>query len=115
MNGSIAQRVARGVALLDKERPGWWRTDIPAPIDLDALDLDVPCRCVLGQLFAGDVGNPDDAYSVGLAELGLGESLTHMSDYRHGFDGDADNMRLLTYEWQQVITWRRDAQASERR
>jgi hypothetical protein len=42
---TIAERVARGAALLDEREPGWWQR-----IDLGALDMDEPCECVLGQL-----------------------------------------------------------------
>jgi len=45
---SIAERVAAGAAWLDERKPGWERK-----IDLAALQIKLPCRCVLGQVFAG--------------------------------------------------------------
>lgn len=48
--GLYAERVARGAALLDEKRPGWFRA-----VDLDGLELSSCEACVLGQLFGGYV------------------------------------------------------------
>lgn len=40
-----AVRVARGVALLDEHRPGWWKR-----IQVNALKMQNTCLCVIGQL-----------------------------------------------------------------
>jgi hypothetical protein len=52
---SITDDVARGMALLDEERPGW-----EAQIDLDRLELASDCGCILGQIFASEI---DDYYT----------------------------------------------------
>lgn len=43
------ERVERGAAWLDENVDDWWDK-----VDLIALDMRSPCRCVLGQLFAGE-------------------------------------------------------------
>ena len=50
-NGRVEERVARGAAWLDKEKPGW-REDI----NLDALTMSSCSRCVLGQLYRDFLG-----------------------------------------------------------
>jgi hypothetical protein len=44
--GKYAERVFDGMALLDKENPGW-----ELKIDLEELNLASGCHCVLGQLY----------------------------------------------------------------
>lgn len=44
----IAERVARGAALLDQHKPDWWTKD---NINLTNLDLMSGRCCILGQLF----------------------------------------------------------------
>lgn len=44
MTTTIAERVAKGAALLDVKTPGWWRR-----IDLSRLDMNCAERCVSGQ------------------------------------------------------------------
>lgn len=56
--GTVAERVTRGAALLDEQRPGWRGRVAP-----DWLDIRSGSACVLGQLF-GD-------YVRGLERLGL--------------------------------------------
>ncbi len=46
---SIAERVALGAAFLDENDPQWWREDVDRAIDLDALNLGLGGRCILGQ------------------------------------------------------------------
>jgi hypothetical protein len=41
-------RVARGAAMLDERRPGWFHR-----IDPGVLDLQSGCACIIGQLFDG--------------------------------------------------------------
>jgi hypothetical protein len=104
MRETVAARVARGAALLDRQIPGWERR-----IDLETLHLQSPCLCVLGQLHPGQEF-ANTAYSCGLDRL----ALTTTQGYYHGFDagcpsvdaedGDYD---ALTAEWHQVITERR--------
>ncbi len=43
----MAERVANGIALLDREGPEGWRERI----DCDSLDLADGCNCVLGQVY----------------------------------------------------------------
>jgi hypothetical protein len=100
---SIAERVAKGAALLDKKNPGWWKPDAaPIAIDLDDLELSSDCNCVLGQL----AGN----YAEGVSGLGI-----HLlrQEVTHGFlldlNGEGDDLDWppLTAEWKRVITARR--------
>lgn len=104
MTETTAERVAAGVAWLDEHDPGWWREDAPEhltrdaqPIDLDRLDIDDPCRCVLG-------------YRWGHFGHALVDALRDASDVALGFDGDsADEVPELTAEWRRVISERREA------
>jgi len=67
---TAAKRVARGAALLDEKRPGW-----AAEIDLRKLDLASGRDCPLGQLWTAKLAGPpfrtDDAYMLGLEDLGI--------------------------------------------
>ncbi len=97
---TIAERVARGAALLDEKMPGW-----AEHIDLDVLSLASSCRCVLGQLHP-NLEAPDDAYLDGLSHLGV--STTDDSGY--GFDtSDEDDgvYERLTAAWRELIESRR--------
>jgi hypothetical protein len=60
MSRTIAERAAAGAVFLDERLPGWHER-----IDLGALRLDSPCRCVLGQLDGGG----DDGLSRPLSEV----------------------------------------------
>src|SRR5258708_40306755 len=99
---TIAERVARGAALLDEKMPGW-----AEHIDLDTLNLASSCRCVLGQLHP-NLEAPDDAYLDGLNHLDV--STTDDSGY--GFDTsdeDDDEYERLTTTWRELIEARRAA------
>ena len=103
MPDNVAERVARGSALLDEKMPGWDRR-----IDLDRLDLMSSCRCILGQLH---LAAEDDPYLEGLAAVGI-DYYTE-NDARFGFntwDAEGNDAFLdLEYEWKRVITERRPA------
>lgn len=81
---SAPERVAAGVELLDKVKPGW-----RGLIRLDLLDMRSTCSCVLGQLF--------DDYYRGLRLLAKTEQAVGDFDTRHGFNSipstvDADTV-----------------------
>lgn len=79
--GSLSERVARGVELLDRETPRWRER-----IDVETLDMHSVYRCIIGQVFC--VG-----YNVGLEMLGA----TGKGSYC-GFD-------LLPGEYNKVDKW----------
>jgi hypothetical protein len=95
----VAERVARGAALLDEKEPGW-----AARIDLGAFDIGWQCRCVLGQLY----GN----YCTGVSAV-LPFGLTA----EHGFVWEADDLgaeedseiAALNDEWRHLIEARQGA------
>lgn len=99
---TITDRVAAGAAWLDAERPGWVER-----IDLDRLDLESPCRCILGQEFGDyfeaiwneEINTPDTAAcGFTVADLAvIGRAA-----------GDRE-FAALTAEWRRVITERRAA------
>jgi hypothetical protein len=107
---TIAERVARGAALLDEREPGWWQR-----IDLSKLDLASTCRCVLGQLFsiADDNWPPNNGYWSGLARFGLRESASEAISGSAGSHGFAsirnEDYDALDAEWRRVIEARRSA------
>jgi hypothetical protein len=71
MTTDAAARVARGAALLDREKPDW-----AARVNLSRLDLADPSLCVLGQVHGSAAG----AFGRAAASLGL---QTRLAD--HGF------------------------------
>jgi hypothetical protein len=111
---SIAKRVAQGAALLDKKRPNWWRE-----IDVDSLDIQSTCGCVLGQLGRTAFPMAQHPYDGGLFLVGL--PSYHSRAYGFDVSSDADEAatideedRLarneytaLTAEWKRVIEARR--------
>ena len=106
----IRVRVDRGIALCDRERPGWLDH-----IDLDRLDLESTCRCILGQEFAE---HPDtrhyDVYLIALYELGV----RSWKAPEYGFDAYSEDddvaaveYAALTAEWRRRIIARRETNA----
>jgi hypothetical protein len=104
---TVAERVARGAALLDEKVPGWAER-----IDLAELDLSSCWRCVLGQLATSTEPDLEDGWILG-RDLGLDGF-----DGRYGFDRYSDIEGIedpaamepwseLTAEWRRVITERR--------
>lgn len=104
---TIRTRVARGAALLDKTLADW-----DERIDLDRLDLESPCNCILGQEFTGHPeanGREWTAYEVGRDELFVNHDNPHRAAVEHGFDRDVwDSYGSLTAEWERVILARRE-------
>lgn len=88
---SLASRVRAGVALLDREEPGWFKR-----VDLARLNVGSCSMCVLGQLFG--------AYASGVAELDL-----YFTVWDLGFDAidwtDAE-YDALTRLWAYVVRTR---------
>jgi hypothetical protein len=113
---TVAERVAKGAALLDEREPGWWRD-----IDVDRLDLSSPCRCVLGQLTT-DLTEEDDWDAV-CVRFGIRPWNTHNglpTDYELGFNAvecryheppTGEEYDALTEEWLRVIAARRAVEA----
>lgn len=91
MIATVQDRVATGAALLDEQMPDWVER-----IDLGRLDVESPCRCVLGQLF-GD-------YADGWAVLSDFTSLSQAIS--HGFEADSVEYDELTAEWRALIEQR---------
>lgn len=86
--------VSQGAKLLDVKVPGWRER-----VNVDALDMFDPCKCVLGQLF--------EAYSIGLKWL----MLNRQSRMVYGFDaseppgtkGMVEEYGKLTRAWQREL------------
>lgn len=92
----MAEAVARGVALLDDKRPGWWQK-----IDVAELEMDDCSQCVLGQLFQRATNSVSvleygRAYGDGLGALGI------VDGREFGFDlseVDFNNPRAYPERW----------------
>lgn len=107
----ISERVARGVALLDRVEPGWFHR-----IDVNALNVANNRDCVLGRLY-GD-------YSLGAKALGLNQDGAAEHGFQvtmfkgvFGFEESVLNSLkeypALTQEWRRVIEILRQETATE--
>jgi hypothetical protein len=86
LSNSLYDVVRRGARLLDREAPGWERK-----IDLDTLDLEHTCNCVVGQVY-GD-------YDEGIEQLD-GDAESHPERYGFDIDPAADyEYESLTERW----------------
>lgn len=88
-------RVSCGVAWLDARTPGWHEL-----IDLDRLNVQNPCDCLLGQTIGWDL------HALGLsvdqlAALGFDASSSH--------DDMAEEYAALTEVWRSAVARRRAA------
>lgn len=100
----LAERVARGVALLDREMPDWWRGDRePEPINLDLFDMGASDWCVFGQL--EDPG-AECAYER-MAERMFGLIRGEMSTDYGVYSRTSWHYPILTEMWREVIEKRR--------
>lgn len=84
--GSLAERVTRGVELLDERGFRDWRDRI----DLEGLDVYDPFRCVLGQVY--------DSFGLGVAMLDLAQPAR-----AYGFDCEPFERVALNAEWRRVL------------
>jgi hypothetical protein len=78
---SISDRVRRGIALLDEEKPGW-----PDQVDVAKLDMQNPRYCVLGQMFGrystGQRALPGIRYRTEAVARGFDATLFEHAEYR---------------------------------
>ena len=73
---AVVRRVAKGARLLDTVKPGW-----AAEINIEGLNLESPCDCVLGQLYK--------SYASGISAL----AINHVP-HKYGFTlGGYGNIR----------------------
>lgn len=115
---TIAERVARGVAWLDTNDPGWWKVDQPGhgpdsgPIDLDNLTMRHCHYCVGGYRWGSYYLMPislDKAVACGFDVSDAAIWDAEVGDLR---SADAE-FEALGVEWTRVITERREAAARE--
>ena len=91
---AVEKRIAAGARFLDERRGLTWR----GLVDIETLDIESPCDCILGQLF--------DHFKVGCDELGI----KPFRAARLGFNVmDLDNpssareFRALTRGWRNLL------------
>jgi hypothetical protein len=115
----LAERVERGVALLDREMPDWWRADrgadpesedeeIREPIDLDMLDMGEGGWCVFGQL--EEPGSECAYFSMSsrVFDYAVPGSERTEAEIEHGVYAIREsNYPILTDLWREVIEKRR--------
>src|SRR5438309_1704809 len=107
MSTDLQAAVQRGAAWLDEHQPDWWRK-----IDTQLLDLNNPCRCVLGQLRGDYAVYLHTAWKQARPDYEADLALLEWSDM-NGFSAsgpaaDAD-LAMLTSYWLEEIAWRRSA------
>lgn len=107
INEELAERVARGAALLDKMKPGWFNK-----VNDQTLKLTNCVKCILGQLYDYEFKN--DRTSEYASETGYGEGMQRLglNDYptaeQHGFySKNTEYYRLLHDIWIDVIANKR--------
>lgn len=96
-------RIIKGIAWLDANRPSWEKKIFPA-----VLSMDDPCLCVLGQLEWSFWNVVYDWFSDP-----SGRPLSHGEAVRLGFaieEDDPQQYIVLTNEWRQAIEQRRAQQ-----
>ncbi len=100
---NLRERVLRGAVLLDRKRPGWWKT-----IDLFALSMSDCSRCIVGQA----LGQFDE---LAFEEV-LGLPYETAIATAHGFDKEYPRKHYghpeLREEWVALITERRAARST---
>lgn len=102
-----AARVERGAAWLDETYGDNW----PLLLDLELLNLESACDCVLGQTF----GDYDDALAGAFPGWTFIQRQTWARD--HGFyrTEDLGDWADLQFEWERLIEQRVDAAVAARR
>lgn len=106
------QLVQEGIALLNTDGPADWRERI----NLDTLDIADVQLCVLGQVYADKVGNPDftrysslygqrtwsNGYDFGVCAL-LEGGYDYAASYGFSYDGNI-NGSDMTAAWKRALT-----------
>ena len=102
--GTRADRIERGMTLLDAKAPGWIDK-----IDLDRLDQGSGRTCVVGQVYRS-LGRRYGAYWDGLEALGLVATVVDDEVAAHGFEtrDERESYDALTRAWRAAIKRRRD-------
>lgn len=99
------ERIAKGIALLDKEVPGWCER-----VDIKVLDLGSPFKCVLGQVFQEEAMESDeeeDGFGFGIHFFQLDKPTDYGFDKRSMFDGGVrvthEEYPNLTADWRRAV------------
>lgn len=91
---TIAERVARGAALLDREKPGW-----AARINERELNLGCCADCILGQVY-GDYHRGRDALGLGVEPF----QWTDKHAAEHGFHHvQRPSVTILDGDWEAAL------------
>lgn len=100
---SIAAVVAKGAAVLDTIKPGWWKE---GNINLSTLDQASGQRCVVAQNWGGSYSN--GISSIREAQTGRFSTVdSGFCSYGDRQGGSVKEYRDLTVEWKRVIRERR--------
>lgn len=100
---NLNDSVERGVAVLDRKRPGWWKKIKLTKLDMSSGMYDEAygsCGCILAQLA------PDGDYDTGVDRLTRAADKDEWAT-RRGFMAEPDFYAYLTRKWKQVIRERR--------
>ena len=94
------KRVRAGIALLDQQCPDWhWR------LNLQSLDMQNTCNCVLGQLYGH--------FWTGVNKLNL--SLRLNDDAQHGFNLRGTCEAFFGGWWRLQRAWRKEIDKKRQR
>jgi hypothetical protein len=97
---TIVERVAAGVALLDRTTPGW-----DTKISLADLRIESPCDCVCGQVFGNYDLRPEESQGNKDADYGF-EAASARTDSYSVIDVEYE-YAALNDEWRRVVAGRR--------
>ena len=101
------KRVRAGVEWLDKNYPGWLDK-----VEVNELELEDSCKCVLGQLFSEEAVNSDEFTGFGYAMNVVFDpdaEFPYDKVSRLGFDSDGDVcFSALQIVWEDAISSRKE-------
>jgi hypothetical protein len=104
---AVAERVARGAALLDEKMPGWIER-----VNVEWLDIASCYFCVLGQVLddgtRASTDDLDSPYSAGIKALDIDRE--YHGTVWHGFDGI--HIDALNAAWRRLVADRQAALAA---
>lgn len=107
---TIKERVANGMAHMDRVAPGWWKS-----INLKRLEIGSYNCCVLGQTYGDFQTGMEKAklnrFSWKMFRWFLHDDADHRRAHQLGFDDEELRFAVLNKAWKKAIAKRQKQQA----